>query len=160
MIKSEIKDFNAMLTFSLIIVAFIIGQVFDSLRDGVVESILDHDLTLRIWKQKKVRVLSKVKWDFFSTAAETEIDKLDDNYYIWYGIDVNLFLSFLAVAGIIVYKIAFQNYIVNNPHQQRIIAVLVLIVASSIIFLIDFLVLRIEISDITNKGSEKNSEIK
>jgi hypothetical protein len=141
-IKKEVQGFGTTLSFVLIIIAFIVGQVFDSLRDGIFEILLNHNVSLPLPKKKRWLLLNKIKWEFFATAKEDRIDNLDDNFYIWYLVNFNLFLCILTVFIII---------FINKTFYDKLSTIgIVLFIISLIAFLIDSLVLRIEVGKITN----------
>ncbi len=54
----------------LSVAAFVIGEIFDSLRDG--------------------RESDDVNWDFFYDASEDEIKRLNESYFTYYVLDKNL----------------------------------------------------------------------
>lgn len=80
----------------IVIISFIIGQIFDSIRDYFIERWrYKHFKKLR--KKRRLRYRKDVNWDFFYDAPIEKIEKLDDNYYIWYDLNVDLVISFVGL---------------------------------------------------------------
>jgi hypothetical protein len=75
----------------IIIISFIIGQVFDSIRDRFFEPC-----------HKK-----NINWDFFYEAPKEQIEKLDDNYYIWYVLNTNLVISLIGLLIFVAFHALF-----------------------------------------------------
>jgi len=73
----------------IVILSFIVGQVFDSVRDWGIEGIY------RCYSKRCSK--SDIDWKYFSKASIEEIDKLDDNFYIWYVLNWNLAISMVAI---------------------------------------------------------------
>lgn len=70
----------------LIIISFLLGEIFDSFRDGIGEWLLDK--------------IDEVTWDYFYTAPKEELQKLESSYFTWYVFNFNTAVS-LLVGGVI-----------------------------------------------------------
>lgn len=62
--------------FIITVLAFVVGQLLDGLRNSFLES---------RWDKKQ-----PIKWDFFFEAEKDRIEVMDDNYFTWYAFDVNM----------------------------------------------------------------------
>jgi hypothetical protein len=79
----------------LVVACFLIGQVFDSFRDWFVESWRKKHVN-KLHKKRRQRHRKDVNWDYFYHASKENIEKLDNNFYIWYALNVDLVISLIA----------------------------------------------------------------
>lgn len=122
---------------SLFISAWIVGNFFEALRNGILEQYLNKFKSLEINWASLYKVSNKEKRDFF-----------EEQYYEFYSLDVNFIiasLSFiiLSLALHCGYQIPFS---VNDAQAFAVAAVF------SFVFYIDALSLRSEMSDICRDG--------
>jgi hypothetical protein len=80
----------------IVIISFILGQVFDSIRDWLIEG-CRYKHFKKLHKKRRSRYRKDVNWDFFYDAPKEKIEKLDDNYYIWYDLNVDLVISLVSL---------------------------------------------------------------
>jgi len=80
----------------IVIISFIIGQIFDSIRDCFIEG-WRYKHFKKQHKKRRLRYRKDVNWDFFYDAPKEKIEKLDDNYYIWYDLNVDLVVSLVGL---------------------------------------------------------------
>lgn len=60
-----------------LILAFLVGEIADSVRDGIIESILD-------------KFSSQVQWDYFYQQTDKrKLQRLEDYYFTWYIFNLN-----------------------------------------------------------------------
>lgn len=72
--------------FLLAVAAFIVGQIIDAIRSHWLEG---------YWDKK-----CKVNWDFFFLCQDTQLENLDNFFYVYYVFDVNILIAFV-LSGII-----------------------------------------------------------
>ncbi len=77
--------------FIAIVISFLIGEICDSFRDGIVE-----------WLIEKIRKKKEIKWSFFFEAPEDEINKLQEHFYTWHVFNFNSALS-LSIGSVLAY---------------------------------------------------------
>jgi hypothetical protein len=123
----------------IVILSFIVGQVFDSVRDWGIERI--HS---RCFK-------ADIYWQYFSKASTEDIEKLDDNFYIWYVLNYNLAISMFAVIALVV-----LDSIKWLPVKELFtVPWIVGLLGVSIFFLIaDAYTLRKDVSEITSRNKD------
>ncbi len=109
-------------SFVSIIIAFLIGEVFDSLRDLLEEFPLN-------------KIFSEVNWDFFFNADKEKIEKLNESYFTWYVFNLNSSLSLIGA-------LLFTTLFINNPPFK----IWAIVVIASLILFIDGIILRKEIA--------------
>ena len=80
----------------IVIISFIIGQIFDSIRYCFIEG-WRYKHFKKQHKKRRLRYRKDVNWDFFYDAPKEKIEKLDDNYYIWYDLNVDLVVSLVGL---------------------------------------------------------------
>jgi hypothetical protein len=119
------------------ILAWIIGDFFDSLRETVVETIWD-------W-------FSEIYWNFFFEADSEKAEQLENYYYSYYELSINLAIS------IIIFLISeilshFFNPALMKPFSWWINLIFIFI---AVIFFWDAKILRDEIKDIIDKEKAK-----
>jgi hypothetical protein len=71
----------------ILISSFIIGQIIDSIRDAI-DELIDK---LRKNKTKKIN------WMFYFESEEEDIEKLDNNFYLFYTINFNIAICFFIL---------------------------------------------------------------
>src|ERR1035437_2051320 len=67
------KEITVFSGIAIVILSFIIGQFFDSIRDFFIEG-----LCHLVLKEKDIN------WDFFYKSEDKNIDRLDNNYFLFY----------------------------------------------------------------------------
>lgn len=127
---------------AIVILSFIIGQVFDSFRDCCVENIFE-------WFVKK-----DIKWDFFYQASDEKIERLDNNYFIFYILNINILICLLALSLLIILNSCGLKIhtILTNP-----ISIVIQLFIAIIILFFDAIDLRRDISTHT-KNELKNKQ--
>jgi len=137
---------------AIIVLSFIIGQVFDSCRDWLVEdNIADR------WKKVNRK---DINWDFFFTASDKKIDKLDNNYYLFYvlNLDLSICLASLILSIIGNFLLMICSMVECNRMVIFKSILFVVIYVLSILFLFkDALILRSEIALHTNKNTDEKA---
>lgn len=147
---------------AIVILSFIIGQIFDSFRDFFIEGLIFEWLFKWFSKRKPYSKYLKngdINWDFFYVASEKQIDKLDNNYYLFYVVNINLAICLVVILVLILF-----NWHKKIPHDFIINKLWLIISISISVFLLAFdaLVLRNDIAKITrtkkpiNDTEEKN----
>lgn len=136
-IKELLKSSSLLTGIAIVIFSFILGQVFDSIRDNFIEDMLF----------KFIYKKNDIQWDFFFEASEEEIDKVDNNYYLFYVININLSISLFIIALMVL--LGWPYEIPNGFFISK--CLLLIIIAVSIIILMwDAIVLRKDIANHTN----------
>ena len=133
------------LAIGILVVSFIIGLVVDSIRDNFIE------------KWLKSRCRKDIDWDFFYDAPKDKIDILDDNYYIWYVVRLDLVISLVMIilSTLANVGVKLAKYGVCGVFDKEWIVGPILLIVLSIIMIIplwaDALELRHEIAEHTHK---------
>lgn len=81
----------------VLIIAFVLGQLLDAIRDAILENFLFE----RLWP---------VRWEFFFEGPVDKINNLDEWYYTWYEFDANI-----VVAILVAIVLGIFNLILINP---------------------------------------------
>jgi hypothetical protein len=124
---------------AIVIISFMIGQVFDSFRDWFVELIFE----VIVRKNKG----QNINWDFFYKSSSQEINKLDDNYFIYYVVNLNISISLFALMIFIFFN--WPNKIPSSFFISK--SFIVISVVICIIILVgDSWILRKHIAKATN----------
>jgi hypothetical protein len=128
------KDDGFLVLIVVIFFMVIVGLIIDSMRNGILENIIDNrDLR---------RSRQRMRWNFFFDREQDKVNKLYTSYYNFYVFDVNAILSFIFSWIILFCSFGFDNRQVN-------IAVIIEFFAA-IIFCKEAVALRIDIKEITN----------
>ncbi len=129
-----VKNITLFSGIAIIILSFIIGQVIDSFRDSAIENFLDI-------------FCSKIRWKFFYEKSETDIDKLDNNFYLFYVLNLNLSICLLLLLVMIItgWPEKFPTDFQLNKST-----IIIITIASIIVLFIDAIILRKYISKITS----------
>lgn len=80
-----------------LVAAFLLGEVFDSLRDSIWENLSD------FFKKHEIH------WDFFFQGDMENIAKLQDGYFTWYVFNVNSSISILTALIISLHWINYSS---------------------------------------------------
>jgi len=89
-IKSFAQNITLFTGTGIVILSFIIGQVFDSFRDFFLEYLIFRSiLKILNWKD--------INWNFWYESSNQNIDKLDNNYFLFYIINLNISISLIAL---------------------------------------------------------------
>lgn len=116
-----------------LVAAFLLGEVFDSLRDLIWENLWD-------------KFLKKgIKWEFFFNGSIMDINKLQDGYFTWYVFNVNSSISI------------FFSLIIGFVWLDFSLIVLFIGIIIMTILVWDAIELRKEIVQHTTKNNEGNS---
>lgn len=140
-----LKDIILFSGTAIIVFSFIIGQVFDSVRDLIIENLLKFDLR----KCKFVKE-NNIDWDFFYKADEKNIKKLDENFYLFYVINTNISICFFLFLLMIIFNWPFP--ISSNYFGFNKFGIIILIIISIIVLIGDAVAIRPHIVKIT-KGN-------
>jgi hypothetical protein len=73
---------EAILALVLVVVAFVAGEILDASRD----------LLENLWDR-----LQTVKWEFFTDAAQDEIEKIKTSHFTYYAFDCNISLTLIIL---------------------------------------------------------------
>ena len=127
----------ALYTLILAVAAFVTGQVFDALRDSLIERLFD--------KHKKL------KWEKIVHADSGKVNRFEDYYYTWYVLDWNLAISLFA------FLVTFLlSWLTGWPANIRChIGVFVVVFARIALFIINAILLRKEIIDLIKDWEPK-----
>jgi hypothetical protein len=141
---------------AIVILSFIIGQIFDSFRDFFIEEklficLFKTKLYQKYLKNVKCLKNGDINWNFFSDASEKEIDKLDNNCYLFYLVNVNLSLCLIIISTLIFFNWPneFKSFSINNVCIINKFWLLRSIFVSVLILVLDALILRNEVARIT-----------
>jgi hypothetical protein len=127
---------GALIILTLAVVAFVIGEFLDSVRDLVVERCLDSK--------------DPIKWDFFFKGDKNELKNLMDNYFTYYVLNWNLALG-IIVSSISIILLGLLGLI--EPPPCRWILIGLLVTAALLIFFIwDAMELRRDIKKHTSSA--------
>jgi hypothetical protein len=154
----DIEKFNLGLIFLIIVISYLVGIIIDSIRDGAVENFFDF-LFAQFTKNNKLTWKAKpINWNFFFHASEKEIEKLDDNFYIWYVVNLNITISILLAFIFLGSEILWDNYFTTLKHPHILFLTIFFLFLSGVILLINAWGLRKEISEITNGCNNNNKD--
>ena len=132
------------------VVSFVVGQVLDAIRDGLFEDLADWvggKLPAEGWFASVLRWLGikKVKWDFFVTGDQRELDNLEVWFYSHYMLSFNLGLG-MFLLPLCHWWQAFPDASPDVPY-----AIQVLLVVAGLVLFYDALRLRSHVADFTHK---------
>jgi hypothetical protein len=84
--------------------AFLIGEVLDSARDGLIERLFD-------WiAERRRRCRGKVNWDYFFTLPPERTEQFNDYFFTYYVLNVNLVLALaLSFVLLLLGKVTFPE---------------------------------------------------
>lgn len=121
---------------AIIILSFIVGQFFDSIRDYLIED----------------KILSKIvktdiNWDFFYNSSDKEINRLSNGYFLFYLVNVNLAL--VTIGFLIMILIGWPNKIPVDFIMTKISLITSCLIVI-LVLLLDACVLRKDIAKHTN----------
>lgn len=144
------KEISLIVGFAIIILSFIVGQVFDSFREWVIENRF-----AKCWEKKD---REDIYWDFFYNASDEDIDKLDNNYYLFYvlNLDLSICLSVLILASIANLILILFSVVKCDCFAITTSLIFIAIYGISIFLLVkDASILREEIAKHTNKSNNE-----
>ena len=135
---TSLKDLNIAFGVVSIIFSFLIGLIFDAIRNGFIEKIF------KLIEKKKPKT-DKINWDFFYTGDIKDVGVFYGRYFTYYCFDFNLIISlFISIimldsCGSLKYKLIFT----------------LVSIGSIISLLSDGLVLRSDMAKATNYKNPK-----
>ena len=147
-ILNQANDITLIIGIAIIILSFIIGQVFDSVRECGIEKYFEHK-----YKNCKSKDKQDINWDFFYDAMEKDIDKLDNNYYLFYVLNFDLSICLLFLILYFPFWIVFSSCKLDSSTIKSIMIFITIYGASILLLVLDALELRKEIARHTNKSS-------
>ena len=150
----QAKNITLIIGIAIIIISFILGQVFDSIRDGIIEKIFEKKSNRD--KEKGKENSQDINWDFFFDASEKKIDKLDNAYYLFYVLNIDLSICLFFLMLYLPIEMAFTTCAKNCLTIPNALICAAVYTVSIILLVIDAVVLRDEIVKHTNKS--KNEE--
>jgi hypothetical protein len=129
------KDLGIPFLILCLLLSFIAGLVFDAVRNGIVDNVLDG-----LIKWKILPKLFEVNWSFFFKENAEKVGYFYARYFTYYCFDYNLVLS--LIASLVVIDIHSQL-----PHKMLVTWIGIIAIA---VLKIDALSLRIEMRKATN----------
>jgi hypothetical protein len=139
-LKNFAKEITAFSGLAIIILSFIIGQFFDAFRDFFIEG--SFHLVSKYFPKIK-----DINWDFFYKESDKNIDRLDNNYYLFYLVNVDLAICLISILIMIIINWPKQfpsNFIITKCY------LVLWLFAAIIVLLLDAFLLRREIVKHTN----------
>lgn len=116
----------AILIFFFTVFSFLVGQIIDSFRSSILETIFN-------------RYCTKINWIAF---AMNDNDKIDNLYFVYYIFDINLILS--TIIGVTSIFFSYYDFL-SNYYKAWVIFISFI---TMIFFLVDAIDLRKEMSEI------------
>ncbi len=126
------KEISVFSGIAIIIMSFIVGQFFDSIRDFFIEGLYSF-----ILKNKDIN------WDFFYKSSEKKADKLSNNYFLFYLVNVNLSIALIGL--LIMILVGWPHSLPDNFVMSK-TTLIISFAAVIIVLLLDAIALRKEIA--------------